>query len=119
MRVMLILRGAPGSGKTSLVGELGLGPLALGFDRFRELFAAPVSCFNADGSSSATLRVRSEIDRAVAAYAADVTARVAVVNEGTDDATFDIEQAILDGSGKTIGTAQSKQLNVPAGGRGE
>lgn len=51
--------------------------------------------------------------------AADVTARVAVVNEGTDDATFDIEQAILDGSGETIGTAQSKQLNVPAGGRGE
>lgn len=51
--------------------------------------------------------------------AADVTARIAVVNEGTDDATFDIEQAILDGSGKTIGTAQSKQLNVPAGGRGE
>jgi beta-galactosidase len=42
--------------------------------------------------------------------AAEVTARVAVVNEGTEAATFDIEQAILDGSGKTIATAQSKQL---------
>jgi beta-galactosidase len=51
--------------------------------------------------------------------AADVTARVAVVNEGAEAATFDIEQAILDGAGKTIASAQSKQLNIPAGGRGE
>lgn len=51
--------------------------------------------------------------------AAEVTARVAVVNEGTEAATFDIEQAILDGSGKTIATAQSNQLEIAAGGRGE
>ena len=51
--------------------------------------------------------------------AADVTARVAVENEGTEDATFDIGQTILDEEGKAIATIQAKQLNVAAGGRGE
>lgn len=51
--------------------------------------------------------------------AADVTARVAVANEGEETATFDIEQAILDASGQSIATAQSKQLKITAGGRGE
>jgi len=88
MRVMLILRGAPGSGKTSLVHELGLEPLALGFDRFRELFAAPVFCFDADGAPSATLRVRSEVDRAAvdAAFAA-LEARMADGHTVVWDAT--------------------------------
>lgn len=50
---------------------------------------------------------------------AEVTARVSVVNEGGDAAIFDIGQAILDGSGQIIATAQSRQLNLPAGGRSE
>lgn len=88
MRVMLILRGAPGSGKTSLVRELGLEPLALGFDRFRELFTAPVACFDADGTPSTTLRVRSEVDRAAvdAAFAA-LEARMADGHTVVWDAT--------------------------------
>lgn len=51
--------------------------------------------------------------------AADVTARVAVVNEGTEAATFEIGQTIFDASGQTFATAQEKQLNLAAGGRGE
>jgi beta-galactosidase len=51
--------------------------------------------------------------------AADVTARVSVVNEGTNAATFDIEQTILDDAGQTIATTQTKQLTVAAGERGE
>lgn len=50
---------------------------------------------------------------------ADVTARVAVVNEGTNAATFEIEQVIHDDSGKTISTKRTKQLNIAAGARGE
>jgi beta-galactosidase len=51
--------------------------------------------------------------------AADVTARVSVLNEGSEDAAFDIGQAILDGSGQTIATTQAKQLKIPAGERAE
>jgi beta-galactosidase len=50
--------------------------------------------------------------------AADVTARVAVANEGTEDASFDIGQTILDEEGKSIATLQAAQLNVAAGARG-
>ena len=50
---------------------------------------------------------------------ADVTARVAVSNEGTNAGTFDIEQAILDGDGQTVASARTKRLNLPAGRRGE
>ena len=51
--------------------------------------------------------------------AAGVTARVALVNDGDKDATCDIEQVILDGSGNAVATAQAKRLSVPTGGRGE
>jgi beta-galactosidase len=51
--------------------------------------------------------------------AADVAARVAVVNESAKDATFDIEQSILDSDGKAITTAQLKQLALAAGACGE
>jgi len=51
--------------------------------------------------------------------AADVTARVTVVNDGEKNATFDIEQAILDDSGKSVASVQSTKLEVPADGKGE
>jgi beta-galactosidase len=51
--------------------------------------------------------------------AADVTARTTVVNDGEKAETFDIQQDILDGAGKTVATAEEKNLNVPAGKRGE
>jgi beta-galactosidase len=47
---------------------------------------------------------------------ADVTARVAVINEGTNAVAFDLQQTILDGDGRTIATAESKQLSLSAGG---
>ena len=51
--------------------------------------------------------------------AADVTARTTVVNDGEKAETFDIQQDILDGAGKTVATAEAKNLSVPAGERGE
>jgi beta-galactosidase len=51
--------------------------------------------------------------------AADVTARVSVINEGTNAATFDLEQTILDADGKAIATARSKELSLAAGDNGE
>ena len=50
---------------------------------------------------------------------ADVTARVSVINEGTNASTFDIEQTILDAEGKTLATAQSKQVSLAAGDTGD
>lgn len=49
---------------------------------------------------------------------AAVTARVTVVNEGTNAATFDLEQMILDAEGKALATTQSKQLTLGAGDAG-
>lgn len=51
--------------------------------------------------------------------AANVTARVSMLNEGTNAATFEIEQAILDDSGRTISTKRTKQLKLSAGAGGE
>ncbi len=51
--------------------------------------------------------------------AADVTARVSVKNEGTENAAFGIEHAILDPSGITIASTNSKSLTLPPGERGE
>lgn len=50
---------------------------------------------------------------------ADVTACVSVINEGTNASTFDIEQTILDAEGKTLATAQSKQVSLAAGDTGD
>jgi beta-galactosidase len=46
---------------------------------------------------------------------ATVTARVGVVNEGTNAATFNIEQTILDGEGKVVATSKTKRLTLAAG----
>jgi beta-galactosidase len=51
--------------------------------------------------------------------AGNVTARVAVINEGTNAATFEIEQTILDGESKSVVTRRSKQQALAAGARGE
>jgi beta-galactosidase len=45
---------------------------------------------------------------------ADVTARVTVVNEGTNAATFEIEQTILAPDGKAVATARQKKLTLTA-----
>jgi beta-galactosidase len=50
---------------------------------------------------------------------AHVTARVSIANEGTNTATFEIEQTILDGEGKAVGMRQSKQQTLAAGTDGE
>ena len=51
--------------------------------------------------------------------AADVTARVSICNEGTNTATFRIEQTILDADGKAVATRQTKQISLAAGSGGE
>jgi beta-galactosidase len=43
---------------------------------------------------------------------ADVTARVTVVNEGTNAATFDVEQTIVEADGKTVAQGQIKQAGL-------
>lgn len=50
---------------------------------------------------------------------AAVTARVSIINEGTNTATFKLNQTIVDSNGKFIGTAQLKQLHLDAGDSGE
>jgi beta-galactosidase len=50
---------------------------------------------------------------------ANVTARVLVRNEGTNAATFEIEQTIRDAAGKTVATARLKKLKLAAAARGE
>jgi beta-galactosidase len=51
--------------------------------------------------------------------AADVTARATVVNEGTNTATFDVEQAIVDADGKTVAQGQVKQARLKSWDTGE
>ncbi len=51
--------------------------------------------------------------------AADVTARVSVVNEGAEDAVFEIGQIVLDADGKTVASTHAKELALPAGERAE
>ena len=50
---------------------------------------------------------------------ADVTVRVSVVNEGTEDATFDIQQTILDASGQTVASMKADSLKLAADGHGD
>ena len=55
----------------------------------------------------------------VKADAADVTARATVVNEGTNAATFDVEQTIVDADGKTVTQGQVKQASLKSWDTGE
>jgi beta-galactosidase len=50
---------------------------------------------------------------------ADVTARVTVVNEGTNAARFEIEQRVVDADGRTLGAARVKNASLKAGDTGE
>ena len=50
---------------------------------------------------------------------ANITTRVSVINEGTNAATFDLEQTILDADGKTIAIAQTKPASLTAGDTGD
>jgi beta-galactosidase len=51
--------------------------------------------------------------------AADVTARVTIVNEGTNTAPFDVEQTIVDADGKTVAQGQVKKAGLGAWDTGE
>lgn len=73
MRTMLIMRGAPGTGKTTLIGAAGLSRYALGFDMFRHLFGITVPVQNIEtGENARSLRIRPDVEKAVveAAHAA-------------------------------------------------
>ena len=50
---------------------------------------------------------------------AAITARVAVVNEGTHAASFEIDQAVVDADGKTVASGIAKPGGLEAWGRGE
>jgi beta-galactosidase len=51
--------------------------------------------------------------------AADVTARVSVANEGAEDASFEIQQTILDAAGGSVASTAAKDLKLRAGDRAE
>jgi beta-galactosidase len=51
--------------------------------------------------------------------AADVTVRVTVVNEGTNTAAFDVEQAIVDADGKTVAQGRVKEARLESWDRRE
>ena len=55
----------------------------------------------------------------VKSNSADVTARVTVANEGTNAATFEIEQRVEDAEGKSVGTSPVKDAKLSAGDTGE
>lgn len=59
MRQCVVIRGAPGSGKTSLINKLGWRPWALGMDDLRSIRSAPV--LSTDGS----LRIIRDEDASV------------------------------------------------------
>jgi len=55
------------------------------------------------------------VTSSVKGNAANVTARATVVNEGTDKATFDIIQTIIDAGGKSVATKRMKKLSLKSG----
>lgn len=88
MRALFILRGCPGSGKTSLLAEAGLEHLAVGFDTFRELFSPAVPCIDEDGQVSRTLRLLpSEQSEVVSATFAALRTRLRAGSTVFFDAT--------------------------------
>ncbi len=50
---------------------------------------------------------------------AEVTARVTVNNDGTNDAAFEIEETILNAEGQTVASGTVKQLSLGSGATGE
>lgn len=79
MRVLFLLHGAPGSGKSSLIHQLGVEDLTLGYDHFRTLFSAQFPCVNEDGSLAESVRLGPDVEPA-AVHAAQqaLTARLKV-----------------------------------------
>ena len=59
------------------------------------------------------------VTSAVDGDSADVTARTSVANEATSEATFSIEQSIVDADGQTVATARTGKLSLAAGAAGE
>lgn len=62
MKKMILLKGAPGSGKSTLIDRLNLNPYTLGYDMFRELFAVTVPVTDDDAAS---LVVGAQIERQI------------------------------------------------------
>lgn len=59
------------------------------------------------------------ITTVIQARAAIITARTTLVNESRDNALFDIEESIIDSSGKTVASGSRKSLILAAGNRDE
>ena len=52
-------------------------------------------------------------------HAADITTRTTIINEGKNDATFDIDQTINDAKGKAVTTCTLKRLTLTPGATNE
>lgn len=77
MRALFLLHGAPASGKTTLINQLGVADLTLGYDLFRSLFSTAFPCADDDGSLGESVRLPSEVgNQAVAAAKQALTARL-------------------------------------------
>ena len=58
MRILLLMRGVPGSGKSTFIKEQGLKPYTLSADVLRLLYASPMRITQADGASAHILTSR-------------------------------------------------------------
>lgn len=77
MRALFLLHGAPASGKTTLINQLGVADLTLGYDLFHSLFSTTFPCADDDGSLGESVRLPSEVgNQAVAAAKQALTARL-------------------------------------------
>ena len=77
MRALFLLHGAPASGKSTLINQLGVADLTLSYDLFRSLFSTAFPCADDDGSLGESVRLPSEIgNQAVAATKQALTARL-------------------------------------------